>query len=44
MNCPFCQSDNIMAFNEEDKGITWCCEDCGGSFQVVQEPQDFPEE
>lgn len=36
MKCPFCQSDNL-----ELKQDTQCCEDCGGSFEVVQEPQDI---
>jgi hypothetical protein len=36
MRCPHCLSDNL-----ELKQDTHCCEDCGGSFQVIQEPQDI---
>ena len=40
LKCPFCQSDNLEPINEDGK-ITQCCDDCGGSFEVVQEPQDI---
>lgn len=40
LTCPFCQSDNLMTIVEGDT-TTQCCEDCGGSFEVVQEPQDI---
>jgi Zn finger protein HypA/HybF involved in hydrogenase expression len=36
MICPFCQSDSLELLQD-----TYCCEECGGSFQVVQEPQDI---
>jgi transposase-like protein len=35
MRCPFCQSDNLLTIEK-----TECCEDCGGSFEVVNPPQD----
>lgn len=41
MVCPFCQSDNLIAFKEEDDSETYCCDDCGGSFQIINEPQDI---
>lgn len=37
MRCPLCLSDNLI-----EKQNTQCCEDCGGSFEIVQESQDFP--
>jgi uncharacterized protein YbaR (Trm112 family) len=44
MICPFCQSDDLLVFVEDNGEKTHCCENCGGSFQIVQEPQDFPKE
>lgn len=46
MRCPFCQSDNLREFEEDtllsETTLTChCCEDCGASFHVVQEPQDI---
>ena len=34
--CPFCQSDNLIL-----KQNTHCCDECGGSFEIVQEPQEI---
>lgn len=40
--CPFCKSDNLKPFKElEEQYPILCCEDCGCSFQVIQEPQDI---
>ena len=40
--CPFCQSDNLIPFQEsKEEYSTLCCEDCGCSFQIIQEPQDI---
>ena len=46
MKCPFCQSDKLESY--EDGSLTsettltsHCCEDCGGSFYIIQEPQDI---
>jgi len=40
MRCPFCLSDKLESFwEEEDRPLTHCCEDCGASFEIVQEPQ-----
>ena len=47
MNCPFCKSDNLVTKDEFDERCsevnipTHCCEDCGGSYQIVQEPQEI---
>ena len=35
INCPFCQNEVELI---ED---TYCCEECGASFKVIQEPQDI---
>ena len=37
MRCPLCLSDNLEYVQE-----TYCCDNCGGSFAIVQESQDFP--
>ena len=34
--CPFCKQDSLLKIED-----TQCCEECGGSFQVIQEPQDI---
>lgn len=47
MKCPFCQSDKLVITNEDTHEdccvtlpvVTHCCDECGGSFEVVQEPQ-----
>ena len=48
MRCPFCLSDNLEAKEEEDLPFLetgtvtcQCCEDCGGSFQVINTPQEI---
>jgi hypothetical protein len=41
MRCPLCLSDNLIVVNDSG-GDTHCCENCGASFQVVQESQDLP--
>jgi hypothetical protein len=48
MRCPLCLSDNLVEVTECPDGtsltyrVTQCCEDCGGSFHLIQESQDFP--
>ena len=37
MRCPLCLSDRLEFIQENH-----CCEECGGSFEVVGESQDFP--
>lgn len=34
MKCPFCGSHDLIVVEN-----TQCCDDCGGSFVVIQEPQ-----
>ena len=46
MKCPFCQSDNLREFEEDTLSdattiTSNCCEDCGGSFAIIQEPQEI---
>lgn len=37
MRCPLCLSDRLEFVQE-----TYCCEECGASFEMVGESQDFP--
>ena len=35
VQCPFCTSQVLLIQD------TYCCDECGGSFEVVQEPQEI---
>ncbi|MDB4330488.1 hypothetical protein N9948_02070 [bacterium] len=46
MKCPYCQSDNLIHIEPNPNQSILertdnCCEDCGCSFQIIQEPQDI---
>ena len=40
MSCPFCDSEGLLSFDEGENGVTHCCENCGGSFQIMGVQED----